>query len=979
MLFFAMILSGGFVQAEWAHESEADVELSEEISRIDVNEDGSSSWVEMRKMKALNDKGRSRLALESISFNPDMTSISVKSASSTTDGVVSKVELSAIQERASQGKESGVTGNKELVIPFNNLKVGSTIEYEYITKTKKSPVTGIFTMRFLYGLQFPEKSGKTVITSARKINYAVVDPDKVLKVEPSQENGKYRLTISLVKSAFKVPKEVMPSIPKNMNAQVEISTGESWSEFATKVSEKYEQVLSVKNLPQGLKDIAAKAKDVKDPYEKIDKVTSELATVMTYSGNWTTVEKMFYPKSLEEIGKLKIGDCKDFATATTAILRNLGMEASVSLVYRHDSQRTVSQIFSKPIDDKIPLIDFFNHAIVNVKLDGKNVWVDPTNLVSNSKYVYSDISGTSALILNKDTKALSFIPESSSLESQIKSVKTLKLNPDDTVDSEGTLEVNGDYAKSIFEAAVYKSEQSAKDGVVYLYGSNPREARSFIEGLNFKARIARKVEGKIKVFGEKYVVNDSKGERSLYIPLPNRIGVYVAATKGRKSDFYVGPQAIETSITKVPGYDFSKEDFGCISLSPWYTIERKLVKTKEGFEIHDRIHYRQSLIQAADINTDEYQFNHGDIASCGQAQKIKITPIAGVDFASRTKDFNKEYVQKLVSSQGPKSIDNIIEAKNKLDTMMATNPDDKDHRLMLYRTIYRINFKRSDVKRSEYDLLAGDILNKLYREFPKDAGVLRAKTRFAMGTNDLNEAKKFFKDAYYASEKGKDIFVLGGNLANKLKDFKTAEGSYKRALEYTKDAVEIGNIFSDLADNAGHAGQTEQMMEYFKKALEYNPSDAWLYSRYVEYLNYLQKWDESIVASEKMLKVADFGVGRKLLGEAYQGKATKIWKGYVTRPVQTVTDPEQDVVAELCYKALKYEEQSYTCLNLLGIFALNTAKKEQNLEKAQKAYDYFSRSLMGPGNSTVAKIKKLQTESQQVIESLQSNRAPASK
>ncbi len=974
ILAFAILATPFFTHAEWAKEIDADIELNDEVTNIEVSADGSYVLTEQRTFTALNDKGRSRLAHETIKFIPDSMSVSIKSAASITKGITSKVDLKSIQERTAEGPSNGVNALKELVIPFNNLKVGSSIKYEYALRVKKAAVAGIFSMRLIYGLSFPERSGKVIVTSPKKIHFASIDPDKALNIQSSQEGKLYKLSVTLMKSAFKIPNEASASIPKNLHAQVEFSTADSWNEFAKEVSAKYEKILAIKTLPPALKEIAVNAAALKNPFDKINKVTSELANVMTYSGDWTSLEKMFYPKDLAEIAKLKMGDCKDFAVATTAILRSLGFQADVSLVYRQDQVRVVSQIMAKPIDLKIALSDIFNHAIVHVTVDNKDIWVDPTNIVSNAKLIYSDIAASPALVLNKETLGLSMIPESTTQESIVSINKILKINPDETVDSEGSFEAKGDYAKSLFEVAIYKNEQTAKERILSLYGTDPRHKQFFLDGLNFKTRIADKIEVKVKVMSEKNVFKEEKENKSLFIPMSSRLGVFGVVGQNRVTDFYVGPRATEKTITKIPGYDFGSKDYGCFTLTPWYTIERKLLKTKEGFDVQDVVNYRQSLIKASDINQENFQFNIGDIADCARAQNITIHPLKqGEDLKMRMKNYNTTRIDELLNASGPASIETTREAKNIVDGLLFLDPKDKMARRKKYSVLVNINFKRNDIDRTEYNKAAGEVINQLYLEFSEDDKVLKLKTYYAIRTENMGDAKKFFKQAYYTSKKNFEIYALGGFLAEKLHDLKTAEGSYKKALELTKDFGEISGTYLSLAGIAWSQKQNDVAINYYKKAIQYNPSDAWLYSGYVNKLNYLQKWDEAIAAGEKMLKLADFGVGRNLLGKAYSGKAVDIWQTY-TRTKRFVTDPDQDVVANICMKALKYKDTDFNCLSLLGFFALNTARMENDLAKAQKAYDYYTRALQDPENMSNPENLKLQAEAKQIVARLQASK-----
>ena len=233
------------------------------------------------------------------------------------------------------------------------------------------------------------------------------------------------------------------------------------------------------------------------------------------------------------------------------------------------------------------------------------------------------------------------------------------------------------------------------------------------------------------------------------------------------------------------------------------------------------------------------------------------------------------------------------------------------------------------------------------------------------------------------SKKDNELYILGGKLCEKMKDYAMAEGSYQKALGLTSNAQKLSSIYSNMADLDFDQNKDEDGIVNYKMALKYEASDAWLYSRLVHHLVAMKHFDEAVEYGEKMMKIADFGVGRDLLAKAYAGQALFIWNGYLKRKTRIVTDPEQDVVAAVCMKALKYKDSESNCLSLLGSFDLNTATVEKKLDKAQKAYDYFSRALKADERpARRAELVKLQDQAKSMITQLQgadgSGRMPSS-
>jgi len=75
------------------------------------------------------------------------------------------------------------------------------------------------------------------------------------------------------------------------------------------------------------------------------------------------------PTPPETVAKRRFGDCKDLSFLLAKLLKKLGVEARPVLVH---------SFLRKSIGDFLPLPSLFNHAIVEVELEGKRRWIDAT-------------------------------------------------------------------------------------------------------------------------------------------------------------------------------------------------------------------------------------------------------------------------------------------------------------------------------------------------------------------------------------------------------------------------------------------------------------------------------------------------------------------------------------------------------------------------------------------------------------------------
>lgn len=67
--------------------------------------------------------------------------------------------------------------------------------------------------------------------------------------------------------------------------------------------------------------------------------------------------------------KRRLGDCKDTAWLTVALMRALGLQANVALV--NTAQR-------RGIEAWLRSPGVFSHVVVQARLEGRDLWLDPT-------------------------------------------------------------------------------------------------------------------------------------------------------------------------------------------------------------------------------------------------------------------------------------------------------------------------------------------------------------------------------------------------------------------------------------------------------------------------------------------------------------------------------------------------------------------------------------------------------------------------
>ncbi|HEV2672184.1 MAG TPA: DUF3857 domain-containing protein [Gemmatimonadales bacterium] len=108
------------------------------------------------------------------------------------------------------------------------------------------------------------------------------------------------------------------------------------------------------------------------------------------------------PYSPAVVVKRRYGDCKDKALLLITMLRALGITARPSLV---------STTYGGHVGDYAPTAALFDHAIVELELNGREYWIDPTDV--DQRGAIADVTAYygAALVLGGSADSLSTMPD----------------------------------------------------------------------------------------------------------------------------------------------------------------------------------------------------------------------------------------------------------------------------------------------------------------------------------------------------------------------------------------------------------------------------------------------------------------------------------------------------------------------------------------------------------------------------------------
>ncbi len=360
--------------------------------------------------RVTNDAGRTDLSIQRVFLNGSDTNFKLLEAYTLNSGKKSSTTSTSVKISALDLKTQGLTNYKQITVPFDSVKIGSNVHFKY-QLIRKPILKTIFSDTRGFSSSTLAKTEFIKYTSDIPLHVLSEKFDDHFEVLQNHSAGKYFVTVRPTPKAYSLLGIVQ------REALIYISTAKSWKDLREGLSPLYKKEWDV-HLPEKLENITRLLKPSKDRSHQIEKVAEEIKKLIAYSGDWTTQQGRFQPSNLKKTLFRGKGDCKDFSTVMTAMLRDLGYEAYPLLTFRSETYLGESRIVKMA---KMPNLGFFNHAIVWAKdPEGKVWWVDPTNSYVKSDVITSDILGNFGLLLDEKTTDILFLPKTNLQPSDFK-------------------------------------------------------------------------------------------------------------------------------------------------------------------------------------------------------------------------------------------------------------------------------------------------------------------------------------------------------------------------------------------------------------------------------------------------------------------------------------------------------------------------------------------------------------------------------
>lgn len=246
--------------------------------------------------------------------------------------------------------------------------------------------------------------------------------------------------------------------------QFVVSTGKSWKDIASAYSQVVEGRMQSMDWESLVNEIAPEANAT--DRDRALACIRWIKENIRYTGV-SLGEASIVPSRPLQVCTRRFGDCKDQATLLVGMLRQLKLEANVVLVNSYS--------YRMPIEN-IPCLNAFNHAIVRLKLDGKEYYVDTTHPGSTLRLVPDYLLGKHVLVVSPDTEKLSLIPIESNLENGSDESRSVRFNTDGTVRLETTITYRGHFASDAISTSVSMSNEEREKQVNEQYKASIPDA-----------------------------------------------------------------------------------------------------------------------------------------------------------------------------------------------------------------------------------------------------------------------------------------------------------------------------------------------------------------------------------------------------------------------------------------------------------------------------------------------------------------------
>lgn len=825
------------------------------------------------------------------------------------------------------------TATKSLIVPFGDLAPGTSVKIEYEKELKQPRIAGLFSMVFEWGLDYPILAGTLSIESKEKLYF---DISKAARSYISFSQGRQANGTSIWKADLKSRIYVKPEgeqggiLSTAMVPRLQVSNKNSWAPVLDVLIPKYNPPVA-EAIPPELQKIIDQVKPIVKVEDRLNKVIELMNQTAVYVRDWQATDEGFTPQKLSLFTSGKRGDSKDFAYATTIVLRALGHPADVSFVWRQSPSEKLW------IEDNLttPSLTLFNHAIVRVNDQGKTRYFDPTNQIPFAEGFLSDVGGSWSLTLTSNSRPFERLPAEAPVTSTIKITHNIDLRPDASLVGSGTVNVNGPLAAELKQVYLAQGATAVEPYLRSLFGlaANTDSASPMIR-VNTQDR-----RGRILEINFSYVAGSSITTRGPYrefnVATPGLAGVPLLANSNRATDVILSRNLTIESETKITGGDIADEtNTSCLALTSFASLVRE-TKTGIGyFTLNDHVQFKTDRIPIGNMKTTAFQNEMTAYANCLSRTRLSVGPrpafekspfvLSAEEVAALKKPIASMNLQdiKVLDQIRTPQLNMLISTKVWLAAREMLRHPNPSAQVILEYTNALMQTGRTVV--DDKDLFLRDHVTEAARLFgssavqgSKTAKFHRVHALMLVATDRLPEALIALKNAMDTEKNQAEDSLFAGRINLRLGQDERAETWLKLASTQAGSRSTRVDALENLAFLRLRQRKIPEFIAIYRQAITESPRNAWLYYEFAKHLAAIRMWDLSIENSRKALTIiSPFREAETVLAEALIRKAETF---YYSSPGIPTSDPVQLAQADkLAVESIRYNRQEPLAYRIAG-------------------------------------------------------------
>lgn len=586
-------------QARWATKEDAPVEITSFHEKITVDKQGKATTITEKETEILNEAGR-EYGTTALFYNSNAEVLEVLSAKTIYKGEEYVVPKSSIEIKPLASDNSGFDQTNQVLISYPMVTNGAKLYLKTKRIVKKVPVEGFYIEIF----GFPDtyiKNFNIEVESQLKLDIVNNNPYQKLIIDELRD-GKFvsHIKISnnqpLYEATIDEPKTILPA---SKQSWVLVSTHADPDQYGKIFAANFDRVLK-QELPQDFLQIYEVASKASNSKEQINIVTSMLAEKVRYMGDWRAIDGGIKPNNLADIAKKQTGDCKDFATVTTAILRKLGFDAQIAFVHRG--------VGYLPPTNKTQALTELNHALLRaINKDGEVFWIDPTNAVSMAGGIFPDIADRPAVIVSSIKPSYEQIPAISYQHNKRYRKSIINQLQQEIIHNTGEITWTGEMALRLTGAELYASQQYIKEIIVRYITDDNKPLQYDMKLPNLQSRIVKDLTVSYSLTQENNLMRTNLGT-GFPLSLGQILDNYLAASPEQIGDSFIDDPLTmsgEIILQNVQVDQIAHLDHQLTS--PWLNISRQCRMEGNDAHISINIEILRSFITSEDIKSEQYQ------------------------------------------------------------------------------------------------------------------------------------------------------------------------------------------------------------------------------------------------------------------------------------------------------------------------------------------------------------------------------------